>query len=183
VDWQTSGSVDELHGVRAINIIAVKKAIALFKHFGRNTAIAEKLLDKLMKKAILPRKSKQVLGLKYFAVGLEENDKVMLIEGGAKGMSTFMSYYILKAVASFDKEKAIEMMKEYYGAMLDKGATTFFEDFAMEWTENSCRIDEYPKNGEKDIHGDFGGYCYKGFRHSLCHGWSAGVIKFIEEEC
>ena len=98
-------------------------------------------------------------------------------------MSTFMSYYILKAVASFDKGKAIEMMKEYYGAMLDKGATSFFEDFDMEWVENSCRIDEFPKEGERDIHGDFGKYCYVGFRHSLCHGWSAGVVTFIEEEC
>ncbi len=28
--------------------------------------------------------------------------------------------------------------------------------------------------GKKDIHGDYGEFCYKGFRHSLCHGWSAG---------
>ena len=98
-------------------------------------------------------------------------------------MSTFMSYYILKAVASFDKAAAIGMMKEYYGAMLRKGATTFWEDFSMDWVENSCRIDEFPKEGERDIHGDFGAFCYKGFRHSLCHGWSAGVIRFIREEC
>ena len=48
-----------------------------------------------------------------------------LLVGGAKGMSTFMSYYILKAVASFDKKAAIAMMKEYYGGMLAKGATSF----------------------------------------------------------
>jgi hypothetical protein len=98
-------------------------------------------------------------------------------------MSTFMSYYILKAVASFDKPAAIEMMKEYYGAMLDKGATTFWEDFDIEWAENSCRIDELPTPDKKDIHGDFGAFCYIGYRHSLCHGWSAGVIQFIKEEC
>ena len=98
-------------------------------------------------------------------------------------MSTFMSYYILKAVASFDKAAAIAMMKEYYGAMLDKGATTFWEDFDITWAEKSCRIDAFPKEGEKDIHGDFGDHCYIGFRHSLCHGWSAGVLQFIQEEC
>ena len=98
-------------------------------------------------------------------------------------MSTFMSYYILKAVASFDKAKAIEMMKEYYGAMLSKGATTFWEDFDLAWVNNSGRIDTFPTACEKDIHGDFGAYCYKGFRHSLCHGWSAGVLCFIKEEC
>ena len=123
-----------------------------------------------------------MLALKHFAVGISKAEQDNLIEGGAKGMSTFMSYYVLKAVASFNKNAAIEMMKEYYGGMLDKGATTFWEDFDIEWTKNSCRIDELPKNGEKDIHGDFGAYCYTGFRHSLCHGWSAGIIAFMEEE-
>ena len=69
-----------------------------------------------------------------------------------------------------------------YGAMLDKGATTFWEDFDLAWVEGSGRIDEFPQNGEKDIHGDYGAYCYVGFRHSLCHGWSAGVIAFMKEE-
>ena len=92
-----------------------------------------------------------------------------------------MSYYILKAIASRSVEKAIEIMKEYYGAMLNVGATTFFEDFDMEWTENCSRIDKFPKKGQKDIHGDFGKHCYVSFRHSLCHGWSSGVIKFIKE--
>jgi hypothetical protein len=107
----------------------------------------------------------------------------MLVHGGAKGMSTFMSYFILKAVASFDRKAAIGMMKEYYGAMLDKGATTFWEDFDLTWAEGSGRIDALPNEGERDIHGDFGAFCYVGFRHSLCHGWSAGVIAFIKEEC
>ena len=105
-----------------------------------------------------------------------------LTADGAKGMSTFMSYYILTAVASFDKAAAVGMMKEYYGAMLDKGATTFWEDFDMNWVEGSGRIDAFTKEGEKDIHGDYGAYCYIGYRHSLCHGWSAGVIAFMQEE-
>ncbi len=183
VDWPTKDKIDEKQGARAINIIAAKKAIELLQKFGKSTKNAEELLHRLLKIEIAVQQSKQVLGLKYFAVGLSDADKQKLTAGGAKGMSTFMSYYILKAVASFDKARAIEMMKEYYGAMLDKGATTFWEDFDMSWAENSCCIDEFPKEGEKDIHGDFGAYCYKGFRHSLCHGWSAGVIRFIKEEC
>jgi hypothetical protein len=135
-----------------------------------------------LKIEITVQESKQVLGLKFFAIGLSDTDKQKLIAGGAKGMSTFMSYYILKAVASFDKEIAKKMMKDYYGAMLDKGATTFWEDFDISWAKNSSRIDEFPNEGENDIHGDFGAFCYTGFRHSLCHGWSAGVIRFINEE-
>ena len=183
VDWPTSGSPDEKDGVRAINIIMAKNAIELIRHFGKDTTLAEKHLNKLLKIEIAPKKSKQVLGLKYFATGLDEEDKIKLAEGGAKGMSTFMSYYILKAVASFDKTKALEMMKEYYGAMLSVGATSFWEDFDIEWIKGAGRIDQFPKPGEKDIHCDFGGYCYKGYRHSFCHGWSSGVIAFIKEEC
>jgi len=183
VDWPTHDQPDELHGVRAIHILAMKKAIELLEAFNGNTATAKSILERLLQIEIQPQNSKQVLGLKYFAVGLTEADKKALVKGGAKGMSTFMSYYILKAVASFDKAAAIAMMKEYYGAMLDKGATTFWEDFDMSWIEGSCRIDEFPKSGEKNIHGDYGAFCYIGFRHSLCHGWSAGVIQFIKEEC
>ena len=183
VDWPTSGKPDEIHGVRAINIMAAKKAIALLQAFRKDTASAEDLLHRLLKVEILPQASKQVTGLKFFATELTDADRQRLVAGGARGMSTFMSYYILKAVASFDKTAAISMMKDYYGAMLDKGATTFWEDFDIAWAENSCRIDTFPQPGEKDIHGDFGAHCYIGFRHSLCHGWSAGVLQFIQEEC
>ena len=183
VDWPTQGTPQVEPGSRAINIMAAKKAIALLKAFGRDTTTAEEILVRLLKVEIECADKKQVIGLKHFAVGITDEEKKVLVEGGARGMSTFMSYYILKAVAAFDKEKAVEMMKEYYGAMLDMGATSFFEDFDIEWTKNACRIDEFPKAGQVDIHGDFGAYCYIGFRHSLCHGWSAGVVTFIEEEC
>lgn len=182
VDWPTRDTPYENEGGRAINIIAVKKAIALLKAFDRDTTLAENILSRLLKVEIKCGDKKQVIGLKYLAVGISEEEKKQLVEGNARGMSTFMSYYILKAVASFDKEKAIEMMKEYYGAMLDRGATTFWEDFHMEWLEGSGRIDEADPT-KKDIHGDYGAHCYVGFRHSLCHGWSAGVAKFIKEHC
>ena len=75
----------------------------------------------------------------------------------------------------------IPMIKEYYGAMLSRGATTFWEDFALGWLEGSGRIDEFLQEGQKDIHGDYGAFCYQQFRHSLCHGWSAGVLAFLYE--
>ena len=40
--------------------------------------------------------------------------------------------------------------------------------------ETHARIDELVPPGKKDLHGDFGAYCYVGFRHSLCHGWASG---------
>ena len=163
--------------------ISCKKAIFLLEEFGLDTSDAKELLTRLLKKEMTDIHLKQVLGLKYMAIGsLSDAEKARLVEGGAAGMSTFMSYFILKAVASFDKPMAIKMMKDYYGAMLDKGATSFWEDFDMSWCEGSGRIDEFTPEGMTDIHGDYGAHCYIGFRHSLCHGWSAGVVRFIEEE-
>ena len=75
------------------------------------------------------------------------------------------------------------MLKEYYGGMLSVGATTFWEDFDIDWLKNSGRIDKITPCDKKDIHGDFGAFCYKGFRHSLCHAWSCGVNAFIKENC
>lgn len=185
VDWPTHEQVDEPAGVRAINIIAVKRAIEVFMANGIDTTAANRLLEKLLKVEMVVKEAKQVIGLKYFAVGtLTKAEADKLIEGGARGMSTFMSYFILTAIKDYHGvEVANKIMKEYYGAMLDRGATTFFEDFDMDWLEGSSRIDELPKPGEKDLHGDFGKYCYLGFRHSFCHGWSAGVIMYIKENC
>ncbi|MCR5694223.1 MAG: alpha-L-rhamnosidase [Clostridia bacterium] len=183
VDWPTHDQPDEPCGVRAINIIAAKRAIANFKRFGIDTTTAEELLAKLEKQDMPVVSAKQVLALKYFASGsLSRKEADMLIEGGAKGFSTFMSYFILTAIAKLHgTDTAIKLMKEFYGAMLDRGATTFFEDFNMDWLEGSGRIDEPTPDGMLDIHGDFGAFCYIGYRHSLCHGWSAGVIPFIAE--
>lgn len=183
LDWPTHETPDELLGVRAIAMIAAKKAIAVLRAFKKDTSEAEELLKKLSKKEIGPTKCKAVLGLKYFAAELTEEDKACLTEGGSRGMSSFISYYILKATASFDRDKAIDRMKEFYSGMIDKGATTFWDDYNVEWAKNSGRIDKFPKDEQTDIHGDFGAYCYKGFRHSQCHGWSAGVLAFIKEEC
>ena len=184
VDWPTVGSIDEIPGCRAIAIIAIKKAKELFKEFSLPTEECDELLNKLLKVEITVKEKKQVIALKYMALGhISDDEYKLLIKDGADGLSTFMAYYILEAIASNDKDLAIKIMKEYYGAMLNLGATTFFEDFDMKWVNNTARIDEYAKDGQNDLHRDFGKYCYEGYRHSLCDGWSAGVIKFIKEYC
>ena len=183
VDWPTKGSIDELVGVRVIFLMAMNGALELLNAFGLSTEKVLEIKRKLMLRPVKPQEKKQVIALKYFATGEltdEEYDK--LIAGRAKGFSTFMSYYVLTAIASRNKALAIELMKEYYGAMLDRGATTFWEDFDVDWLEGSGSIDELDAT-KKDIHGDYGAHCYVGFRHSLCHGWSAGVVKFIKEQC
>ena len=100
-------------------------------------------------------------------------------KNGYSGVSTFYGYYMLEAMGSAGEiQYAIDTIRNYWGGMLDMGATSFWEDFNLAWTNNAFRIDEKPIAGKRDIHGDFGDYCYKGFRHSLCHGWSAGPASF-----
>ena len=183
VDWPTKDSVDELVGVRAIFLMAMNSAEELLNACDCSTHTVEEIKRKLNLQPLVVSEKKQVIALKYFATGeLTDAEYEKLIEGRSKGFSTFMSYYLLTAIASRDEGLAIELMKEYYGAMLDRGATTFWEDFHIEWLEGSGRIDEIDET-KKDIHGDYGAHCYVGFRHSLCHGWSAGVVKFIKEHC
>ncbi len=180
LDWPHAEQPEMYEGVRAINILATKAAISLLERFGKNTKTAHEHLMHLRKREIKPT-SKLVAALKYLAVGeLSEEEKTLLLTGGVQGMSTFMSYYILKAVHAFCPETATAVMKEYYGGMLKLGATTFWENFEPEQLAGTP-IDRLPREEKPDCHGDFGSHCYIGFRRSLCHGWSAGVLAYIKE--
>jgi len=65
--------------------------------------------------------------------------------------------------------------------MLDLGATTFWEDFDIDWMKNAARIDEIVPKGKVDVHSSYGGYCYKQFRHSFCHGWASGPTSWLTQ--
>lgn len=109
------------------------------------------------------------------------SDEVLKV-GGPKNISTFYGYYVLQALAkSGDSDTALDFIRAFWGTMLDYGATTFWEDFNLDWTANAARIDELVPPGKKDLHGDYGAYCYIGFRHSLCHGWASGPTAWLSE--
>ena len=111
-----------------------------------------------------------------------EADKKYLSQEGGHGFSTFYGYYMLRSMAlAGNYSGALDIIRSYWGAMLDMGATTFWEDFNLDWLPNAAPIDEPVPAGKKDIHGDFGAYCYKGFRHSLCHGWASGPTSWLTE--
>ena len=99
----------------------------------------------------------------------------VLGQNGHAGVSTFYGYYMIEAIsAAGQHQRALDTVRDYWGGMLDMGATSFWEDFNLAWTNNAFRIDSLPVAGKKDVHGDYGEFCYTGFRHSLCHGWSSG---------
>ncbi len=183
-DWPTSNTDDEIVGVHALTIFCLKKTYNLFKYLKIESNHIKFKLNSLLNKNINAKSKKQVKA--FLAIAKNEFDSSVshfLSEDNSHGFSTFMSYFILKALfESGEKQKSIDLMIEYYNGMLKMGATTFFEDFDISWIESTYGIDSLSRENKKDIHGDFGRDCYVGFRHSLCHGWSAGVIAFIVEE-
>lgn len=184
LDWPTKGTKDAKAGNRFMFVYVINNLKALYKEFNKENPLCDKLLKKLKRKIETDVEAKQIVAFGELSGMLDRNYAAKtLTDGGAKGLSTYMSYFIFKALAqSADIATALEIMKEYYGGMLSRGATSFWEDFDVEWLHNSGRIDERTPAGMLDLHGDFGNYCYQGFRHSLCHGWSCGPVQFLTEE-
>lgn len=190
VDWPTNyvggepieKKEDSAVGVAYLARVAMQKIMPFLQDFGEEISLCQDILRRLESTTAQVKKYKQIAGLGVWAGDVSENNKNILLAGGAKGLSTFMSYPILTGVAAYGEyDRALSMMKEYYGGMLSVGATSFWEDFDIEWLENCSRIDEMSQEGKVDIHGDKGAFCYLGFRHSLCHGWSAGIIPYLFE--
>lgn len=186
LDWPTRDTPAAVDGVRGLAAYALEGAEELCRLYGE-AALAETCAQK---RAALQSAPARHHGAKQTAAMLAlsgilppEETQPVLLEGGARGMSTFMSYYILKAAAAGGAmAPVLDMLKEYYGGMLDMGATTFWEDFDICWMDNAAPITEPVPAGKSDIHGDNGAYCYDGFRHSLCHGWASGPVPFLCEE-
>ena len=78
-------------------------------------------------------------------------------KNGHSGVSTFYGYYMIEAMsAAGETQRAIDTVRDYWGGMLDMGATSFWEDFDLAWTNNAFRIDEMRVAGKEDVHGDYG---------------------------
>ena len=185
LDWPSSPNVKGVDaGLQALMVMAMDA--------GRDMACAmgdKELADRCAKaskklKKYIPdhNQSKQGAALMALAglMKAEKADKEVLSVGGAQGFSTFYGYYMLEAMAKAGNyQGAMDVISEYWGAMLDLGATTFWEDFHIDWTKNAARIDELVPEGKVDVHRTYGDYCYKGFRHSLCHGWASGPTSWL----
>ena len=185
LDWPSSPNTEGVEaGYRALLCWALQDGAELCLLLGE-VAKAQKcreIENRLKKKILPPNNLKQAAALMAIA-GLMDSEKAAqeyLLPGGAKGFSTFYGYYMLEALAMAGYyDEAMDIIREYWGGMLDMGATTFWEDFDLDWTKNASRIDDLVPEGKDDIHGDFGGYCYKGYRHSLCHGWASGPTAWL----
>lgn len=187
LDWPSEGKTKVVDaGVQAIHVWAVESLKKIFDILGDGIRVrkCEAELEMLRSYETDYEDSKQaaaLLVINGMKDAAEVNEK-LLKQGGARGMSSFMGYYILTARAmAGDYQGCLECIREYWGGMLSLGATTFWEDFDVRWLENASRIDELPEEGKVDVHGTYGDFCYVGYRHSFCHGWASGATPWLSE--
>ena len=187
LDWPSSENKPAIHaGLQSLMILTFQAGQELGAALG-DSAMAHKstvAIERLRQHRPHHGDSKQaaaLLALAGLADAAAMNREVMAVDG-ARRLSTFYGYYVLQARAQAgDYQGCLDAIRSYWGAMLDFGATTFWEDFDLDWTANAASIDDLVPPGKKDLHGDFGNYCYKGFRHSLCHGWASGPTAWLTE--
>jgi len=187
MDWPSSENKKAIHaGLQSMMILTFNAGAELADAL-HDSALKQQCQDNVARlKQHVPDHGKSKQGAALMALaGLGDaaqlNREVMAVDG-AQRMSTFYGYYVLQARAKAgDYQGCLDAIRSYWGAMLDYGATTFWEDFDLNWTNNAARIDELVPAGKKDIHGGYGNYCYKGFRHSLSHGWASGPTPWLSE--
>lgn len=187
LDWPSSENVKGVNaGLQAMMILSLDAGAQLCKTLNEPDAVqkCEAAIAKLKTHVPDPNHSKQAAALMALAdlLPAEKADKEIISVDGARNFSTFYGYYMLQAMAKAGNyQEAMDAIRTYWGAMLKLGATTFWEDFNLDWLPGASRIDALPLPGQKDIHGDYGAYCYIGFRHSLCHGWASGPTPWLSE--
>jgi alpha-L-rhamnosidase len=187
LEWPTSRDPTAIDaGLQALVVMALQAGAELCTTLGETQTATE--VEEIARRAARcirpPSPSKQANALAVLA-GMAEantiNTDILALDPN-RSLSTFYGYYILQARATAgDYAGCLDLIRTYWGGMLDMGATSFWEGFEIDWMENATPIDALPEPGKRDIHADFGDYCYPGLRHSLCHGWAAGPTAWLME--
>jgi len=187
LDWPTSPNKEAIHAGLQSMMVMTFDAGADIARILEKPKLEEKYRQnvKLLKQYVPdPHGNKSggaLLALSGLADPVDMNNELLAVDP-LSGVSTFYGFYVLQARAmAGDYQGAMDVIRNYWGAMLDLGATTFWEDFDLEWAKNAGRIDELPSEITDDIHADYGNYCYVGLRHSLCHGWASGPTTWLSQ--
>lgn len=185
LDWPSARDEEAIHsGLQSLTAMAMDAAAQLGK-YAANKSLETKALANLAKlqKAGTPIvDSKQAAALAIIS-GMSKDvqkDAQIILKDGPDRFSTFYGYYMLEALAqSGHTDEALQILSDYWGGMIDLGATTFWEDFTWSDKAKSHPITEFTPEGEYDIHADGGDHCYVGLRLSMCHGWASGPTPWL----
>ena len=184
LDWPTAENNDIIHsGLQALMLISIEaaKEIAVWisdAELEKTCSDAVKLLKRHHPSNQNNKQAAALLALAGFD-SPKQASKVILRDGPTD-FATFYGYYMLEALAMAGKyQQAVDIISDYWGAMLDLGATTFWENFNWEDRHNAVAIDQLPDSSKFNIHSDGGAHCYIGLRASLCHGWASGPTAWL----
>ena len=186
IDWPTNDNPDAIHaGLQALTVRALEAGSELAGWLS-DPALAKECRDAATKlRTYVPdnkgnKEAAALLAIEGMLDAKTAHD--IIVKDGAKDFTSFMGYYMLEALAKNGSyADALDLISDYWGRMLDLGATTFWEDFNYMDSKNAARIDEFVPEGKFDIHADGGAYCYVGLRHSFCHGWASGPTAWLSQ--
>lgn len=187
LNWPTSENKDVVaSGLHFMCYMALNAAreMATVLDDAEMARLCDKTLQCLRRQDMGTFGNKEAAALKIIS-GLSHDtarDAKVILKNGANGFSTFFGFYMIDALAkSGNFDEAIDIISKYWGAMIDLGATTFWEELNYADVKNAARIDEFVPTGKFDIHAHGGAYCYKGLRMSLCHGWASGPTSWLSK--
>lgn len=185
LDWPTSEMPEIIHsGYQSLMIRTMQAGIQIGTWLDDSSMVTTctATLERLRRHVPGHQNNKQAAALEILAgtADAAQTARTVIARGGAEGFSTFYGYYMLEALAQGGLyEEALQIISDYWGAMLDLGATTFWEDLDYSLIPQAARIDAPVPPGKFDIHAQGGAYCYKGLRHSFCHGWASGPTPWL----
>ena len=92
--------------------------------------------------------------------------------GPTRGLiiSPYYNYYVIRAMAEMGhRPEALAWIRQYWGGMLNEGATSFWEAYDPSWYK-------------EDFHSSLQSDNRSGYFVSLAHGWSAGPTAWLMEQ-
>lgn len=107
----------------------------------------------------------------YPAIWRNALSSVGKVKYNALIITPYYNYYLTSAMAKMDhRQAALDWIRQYWGGMLNEGATSFWEGYDPSWYKGI------------DFHTSLQADGMSGYRVSLAHGWSSGVTPWLMEQ-
>ncbi|MDP9051195.1 MAG: alpha-L-rhamnosidase [Acidobacteriota bacterium] len=85
-------------------------------------------------------------------------------------ISPYYNYYVIRSMAQMGhRDQALKWIRQYWGGMVDEGATSFWEAYDPSWYH-------------EDFHAALQSDNRSGYFVSLAHGWSSGPTAWMMEQ-
>jgi len=107
----------------------------------------------------------------YAAIWTNSLASVGHVKYNALIVTPYYTYYVVSAMAKMGhRQAALSWIRQYWGGMLNEGATSFWEGYDPAWYKGH------------DFHASLQADNMSGYRVSLAHGWSSGVTPWLMEQ-